>query len=246
MEYIVDFKPYIKENIDISYYSTIEEKISSNKSITQAEAENFLQTISYIIRKTINPNMDNFDYKCDLAQSILGNYLEKINCKYAPCATQNVITAGVEGHSFTTVMLNVEGEEKTYLVDPTYIQFFHKDKCQLSNYFISPLYPDRILLTPNPGFFIRREDQEASEFLLKYGYIELTEEYARMYGDSFLNTKTGENPNNLEFKTIPGSVYQNAFTKGRESLSKTDSELTLEEKNITPFQELSRTSQKVI
>ena len=246
MSYIVDFKPFIESNIDNEYYSQIEKKISSNKSITQNEAENFLRTICYIIRNNINPKMDNFDYKCDIAQSILGTYLDKINCHYAPCATQNVITSGIEGHSFTTVMLNVEGEERNYLVDPTYIQFFHQDKCKQSNYFVSPMFPDKILLTPNPGFFIKEEDKDATDFLLRYGYIELTPEYARMYGDSFLNTKTGENPNNLTFKTIPGEIYINAFRKGKESLSKTDTELTLTAQNIVPFQQKTSIDAKVI
>ena len=242
MDYIVDFKPYKEKNIDIEYYANIEKRISQGQSITQNEAENFLQLICQITREKINPNMDNYDYKCDLAQSIICHYLEKIGCKYAACATQNVITSGITGHSFTTATLNVEGEQKSYIVDLTYIQFFHSDKCQTSNYFVSPRYPNQTLLTPDPGYFIKEEDKEATDFLLRYGYIELLPEYARMYGDSFLNTKPGADPNNLEFKTIPGDVYINAFTKGKEPLSKTETELELSNQVITPFQEIAQKS----
>lgn len=93
MEYIVDFNPYEEQNIDNNYYADIEKRVSLGKSI--------------------NPNMNNYDYKYDLAQSIFGHYFNKIGCKYSPCATHINITNGVDGHSFTVVSLNVEDEEKT-------------------------------------------------------------------------------------------------------------------------------------
>lgn len=245
MDYIIDFKPYIEENIDNDYYKDIEKRITAHESITQNEAEDFLRVINYIVRNNINPNLDNFDYKCDLAQSILCHYFKKINCQVTACATQNVITAGVEGHSFTIITLNVENEEKNFLLDPTYIQFFKKEKCQESNYFVSPLVPNRILLTPNPGYFINEADKEAAEFLLRYGYIELTPEYAQMYGDSFYNTKPGDDFDKLEFKTIPGNVYINSFLKGKEPLSKTEEELRISCQDIVPFQDRHKGSAKV-
>ena len=149
-----------------------------------------------------------------------------VKCDIAlPCATHNVITNGVDGHSFTVVSLNVEGEERNFLLDPTYIQFFQKEKCQKSAYFVSPMMPNRSLLTPDAGYFIKEEDKDATEFLLKYGYIELTPEYARTYGDSFLNTKAGADPNNLTFQSIPGKIYINSFLTGKEKLSKSEAEL---------------------
>lgn len=246
MEYIMGFFPYEEKSSNNEYYSEIERKISSNRSITLNEAEDFLRRISYEVRKGINPNMDNYDYKCDLAQSIFGHYFNKIGCKYFPCATHNVITNGVDGHSFTVVSLNVEGEERNFLLDPTYIQFFHKEKCQKSAYFVSPMMPNRSLLTPDAGYFIKEEDKDATEFLLKYGYIELTPEYARAYGDSFLNTKAGADPNNLTFQSIPGKIYINSFLTGKENLSKSEAELMHNGQNIIPFQEREYRSLKAI
>lgn len=237
MSYIVDFKPYKEENINIEYYANIEQAIASKQSIKQNDAENFIRLLAYITRKKINPEMDNYDFKCDLAQSMICHYLDEIQCKYSPCSTQRVISDKADGHNFTTMTLNVEGEEKTYLFDPTYIQFFHTEKCQSSNYFISDIYPDKILLTPDPGFFIRLEDKEPAEFLLTNGYIELNPEYARMYGDSFLNTVCGKNPKYLKYETIPGDIYCNAFTKGREPLSKTIEELEQNNQRLITFTE---------
>ena len=236
MEYIVDFKPYQNRNINIDQCARIEEAIKENKSISLNDAEEFLRNISYLVRRNINPNMDNFDLKCDLAQAILGHYFNKINCRYAPCATHNVITSQIDGHSFIVITLNVEGEDKSFLLDPTYIQFFHKDKCQRDNYFVSPMYPDKVLLTPDAGFFIKEEDKEPVDFLLKYGYIELTEEYARIYGDSFLNTKTGTNPSTLRYQSMPGRIYIKSFLKGNEPLSKTEQSLKESNQLLETFQ----------
>lgn len=236
MEYIVDFKPYQNRNINIDQCARVEEAISNNKSISLNDAEEFLRNIIYLVRRSINPNMDNFDMKCDTAQAILGHYFNKINCRYAPCATESAIVSAIDGHSFITITLNVEGEDKHFLLDPTYIQFFHKDKCQKENYFISPMYPDKILLTPDAGFFIKEEDKEPVEFLLKYGYIELTEEYARIYGDSFLNTKTGTNPSTLRYQSMPGNIYINSFISGKEKLSRSEQDLKESNQLLETFQ----------
>ena len=233
MEYIVDFKPFISNNTND--LSNIEERISKNESITENEVDEYLRNLIYRVRKVINPNMDNYDFKCNLAQSILGHYFDEINCKYAPCATQNLITTQIDGHSFLVVKLNVDEEEKNYLVDPTYIQFFHKDKCQSSAYFVSPMYPDKVLLTPDAGFFIKEEDKEPVDFLLRYGYIELTDEYARIYGDSFLNTKTGTNPQMLRYQTMPGEIYIKAFLKGKEPLIPSKEELKKDNKLLQTY-----------
>lgn len=47
----------------------------------------------------------------------------------------------------------------------------------------------------------------AAQFLLRYGYIELTTEYAKMYGDSFYNTKKGVDPYHL--KACRKYIYEN-------------------------------------
>ena len=112
MSYIVNFKPYKEDNINFEYYANIEQKVSAGQSISQNEAENYMRLLAYITRKKINQEMDNFDFKCDLAQSMIGHYLDEINCRYSPCSTQRAISDKATGHNFTTIFLNVEGEEK--------------------------------------------------------------------------------------------------------------------------------------
>lgn len=244
MEYIYNYTPYTTINIDFYYLSNIENKIKNNISISNEEATNFLNLIVFLTRQNINPNLDNYDNKCDLAQSMLYYYFKNLNCNIYPSMTQNVITNNIIGHSFLTLELLVNNKKIYYLLDPTYIQFFKKDKCTKNNYYISPKFPDYVLLTPDPGYFIKQEMKDKCTFLLNHGYIELTEETAKMYGDSFYNTKTGTNPNTLKYESIPGEIYINAFIKGKEALSKTEEELINSNLHITKISNIIQQSNK--
>ena len=131
--------------------------------------------------------------------------------------TQNVITEDIEGHSFLIAIFNVNGINTPYLVDPTYRQFFIDDK---KDYI---LYNSKILRTPSPGYFIKEEDKTEIQKLLINGYHLLDENIARIYGDSFYNTKTGYR--RREFQSISGNIYINSFIKGHEPLSTSPEEL---------------------
>lgn len=236
MNYIIDFNPYIANNLDNKYLSEIENKIQNKLSVTNEELSNFLKTIIYLTRYKINPNLDNYDYKCDLAQSILYYYFKNLNCNIHPLTTQDSITNNITGHSFLTLELLVDNKLQHYLLDPTYIQFFKKDKCTKENYYIHPSYPNHILLTPDPGFFIKDNMIDSTKFLLDNGYIELNEDTASMYGDSFYNTKTGITKMPITYQNIPGFIYLNSFTKGSTQLSKTEQDLINNDLFIPYFQ----------
>lgn len=244
MDYIVPFTPFKINDINTHYYSTVENKIKNKESLTFEEVNNFLDVINYIVRVKINPNLDNYDNKCDLAVSILYNYLKKLNCEVFSSSTQKSITNSIVGHSFLTLQLLVDGKIQNYLLDPTYIQFFKKDKCTLNNYYVSSMYNNIVLLTPDPGFFIKDEMKESAKFLLNHGYINLTEETASMYGDSFYNTKTGTSYSNITYQTIPGDIYINSFMKDSEPVSKTEEELNNANLNIELFNELITNTKK--
>jgi len=236
MEYIVDFKPIILEEIDYDYLASIEEKIKSKISVTNEEIKYFLDSLCYIARRNVNENMDNFNYKCDTFQVMFYHYFKKINCEFIPCMTQNVITNDIVGHSFSILKLVVDGEEKLFLLDPSYIQFFINKRCQKENYFLASDFSNYVLLSPDPGYFIKEEDKELVDCLLNHGYIEFDENFARIYGDSFLNTKRGFKDFN-SYQTILGKIYLNSFLKGNEKIQ--TSEETLEELglNLELFQD---------
>ena len=88
-------------------------------------------------------------------------------------------------HCFGTVTLpifdGIKVEEKTYLLDSTYRQFFSTIHCNPGMY-DAPL--DVFLAnTPAPGYFVK--DTSFAKELLSNGYVELTKENARKYGEPF-------------------------------------------------------------
>lgn len=233
MNYIINFKPLIINNVNEEKISEIEYKIVNNISITKEEIKYLLNYIIYMTRYKINPKLDNYENKCDLSQSIIYYYFKQLNCNMKLCMTQNVITNNVIGHSFLITTLLVDNKKENYLIDPTYIQFFTKEKCNNNRYFINPNHPHNILLTPDPGYFIKQEDIPHIKSLINQGYEKLTEDIARIYGDSFYNTKVGEIDRKI--KTIPGKIYINAFIKGKENISKTIIELEKNNLIIEPL-----------
>lgn len=240
MDYIIDFKPYIPDDVNYEELARIENLVKSKMPLTKEEADFFLDNINYKVRELISPGLNNFRNKCDLAQSILYYYFRDIGCNPAPSMTHTAITEQIVGHNFLVTTLNIEGMPTLCLVDPTYIQFFTKDDCSLEKFYISPLAPDKILITPDPGFFIRDDDQIYVEDLLNRGHSVLTEKLAQVYGDSFYNTKVGVSLSNWQFQSIPGSIYINAFAKGNCSLSKTEKQLEESGLKIPAFGDIQR------
>lgn len=221
MNFVIESTPN-KIEIDYDLISQIENKLEENISLSQDEAKYFLDYIVFTTRTRFTNDLDNysFEWKCDTAISIIGNYLNSLNINYNVCDTQKVITNNIKGHTFMIVNLNTENGILSYLIDPTYRQFFTKDTYNESNYaLINGIY----VTTPNPGYFIKEKDKEKVKKLLINGYSILTNDIARIYGDSFYNTKVGED--NTTYKSIPGSIYINSFLKGNSHLSKTNDEL---------------------
>lgn len=231
MNYIIESKPN-KIEINYDFISTIEKNLEENIPLTKEETNYFLDYLVYATRTKLTNDLDNysFEWKCDTAISIIGNYLNNLNVPYNVCDTQKVITQGITGHTFMVVKLNTEDGIINYLVDPTYRQFFIKDNCTKDKYvLINGVY----IITPSPGYFIKDEDKNIIKTFLQKGYSVLDHNIARIYADSFYNTKVGMN--DTTFRSIPGSIYINSFLKGNSTLSKTEDELqdlSLHKQNI--------------
>ena len=218
MNYIMESSPKTV-NIDPQIIEILEQKVLSKEPLTEEEINIFLDYICYETRCKFTNDINNFSFqfKCDKAQAIITHYLNSLKVEVHPCMTQNVITEDIEGHSFLIAIFNVNGINTPYLVDPTYRQFFIDDK---KDYI---LYNSKILRTPSPGYFIKEEDKTEIQKLLINGYHLLDENIARIYGDSFYNTKTGYR--RREFQSISGNIYINSFIKGHEPLSTSPEEL---------------------
>lgn len=218
MNYIMESTPKTV-NIDPQIIEILEQKVLSKEPLTEEEINIFLDYICYETRCKFTSDINNFSFqfKCDKAQAIITHYLNSLKVEVHPCMTQNVITEDIEGHSFLIAIFNVNGINVPYLIDPTYRQFFIDDK---KDYI---LYNSKILRTPSPGYFIKEEDKTEIQKLLINGYHLLDENIARIYGDSFYNTKTGYK--RREFQSISGNIYINSFIKGHEPLSTSPEEL---------------------
>lgn len=83
MKYILDSIPN-KINIDYEYISILEDKIINNIQLSIDETEYFLNYLVYSTRLKFTDNIDDysFEYKCDTAISIIGNYLNSLNVEY--------------------------------------------------------------------------------------------------------------------------------------------------------------------
>lgn len=222
MKFIMKSTPKTVD-IDSKVIKEIEKKVESNTPLSIEEVNLFLDNICYLTRCKFTSDFENysFEFKCDTAQAIITYYLNDLGVETHPCMTQNVITNDIVGHSFLVARLNVMGMLIPYLIDPTYRQFFTSEK---NNYLTNN---SMIIRTPDPGYFIKDEDKEEVERLLIDGYHILDENMARIYGDSFYNTKTGYTTK--DYKSINGNIYLNSFTKGHEPISKTKDELLEED-----------------
>ena len=207
-------------NIDYDYLKEIENNIKNNISISIQDITYFLECIVYITRIKIMDDDSYLDFKCDLAQSIICHYLDDLNVTYFPNVTYKAITNTVIGHSFVVATFKVSGKEINYLIDPTYIQFFKSENCTEKKFVV---FNGIVIKTPDPGYFIKYEDRKFINDFNYNGFGILNENLARIYGNSFYNTRTMRM--DISFDELKGSTYINSFLKGNEKLSTSREEL---------------------
>lgn len=220
MEFIINTKP-ISKNVDKIKFFQVKNKIKGNETLTKEEIELFLDfyvsEVRHALETGLNIDIENdpLENKCDLAQKLMGISLERAGVVVYPHETQETISTNVRcGHSFLTAIFN--GNEP-YLIDLTYRQFFKKEECTVEKI---KVIKDLIVMTPDPGFFVSQSEEltKTATSILEKGYVKLTNETAKHYGDSFYFTKTGRE----QYSNIPGSVYMNAFTSVSNRYSMTD------------------------
>lgn len=231
MNQIFDVKINIMDNVDLDIINSIEEKCFKGETLSQNELDYYLNYVIYKTREILSLNKNkelnnySFNFMCDTAQSIIARYFDKLNISYKPVETGKAIIDGILGHSFLLANFKVDGKNITYILDPTYNQFFDVDKCRENNF---KTVNGTVVKTPYLGYFALKDDERAQSIiknLMRCGYIELTEVNAKVYGDLFYKTKVG-NINyfntNLE---MPGSVYINGFKKSDAKLTYTEEAL---------------------
>jgi len=199
-EYIIESKP-----IRINEYENIEEVIEKlNNEIEQGLTEDEIKTLlDWTVENTrrnleqyIGINIDDFSLfgLCGLGQSSTLIPLEKYfkvtynNTEDFPYVTEDI------KHAFGTITFPLKTkngiEEKQYLIDTTFRQFFTKNMCENPKYETNQ--NNNLIYYAHPGYFLcskrfkTKENLKFAKELLKKGYMELTDDKLKRYINSFI------------------------------------------------------------
>ena len=133
----------------------------------------------------INVKTNSLNGFCELGQALTIMPLENLGLE----VTKNSATACFNypfNHVFGTVTFPYQDNDKvidkTYLIDSTYRQFFSTVRCNEGRYYTEEENTN-LKVAPDPGYFIT--DIVFAKTLMKDGYIELTKENAKKYGEAF-------------------------------------------------------------
>ena len=133
----------------------------------------------------INLKTNSLNGLCEIGQALTIMPLDNLGLE----VTKNSATTCFNypfNHAFGTVTFPYQGNdiviEKTYLIDSTYRQFFSTVRCNEGRYHTKEENTG-LKVAPDPGYFTT--DIVFAKTLMKDGYIELTKENAKKYGDSF-------------------------------------------------------------
>lgn len=119
---------------------------------------------------------------CEIGQYLSINFFEKLGLKVTMNSASDFNNYELN-HCFGTVTFPIKNgekiEEKTFLIDTTYRQFFTSIRCNKGMY----LNYNSEVNKPDPGYFVR--DVDFAKHLMRDGYVLLDDESARLYGEPF-------------------------------------------------------------
>ena len=212
-KFINETKPYIRKYSEIEELeiANIEEKLhkaiqtnSKNGSlvsgITEKECNALLEWVIQRDREILSQEESLIDSSlngcCGLSQGVISTLLFNMGLQPRISNINPTITGkSLGGHAFNSVAIPVIGDdnnivERNYLLDATYRQFFERDKYSVSGRFVKDKrFGGKV--APFAGYFLISlpKGNELAEKILKEGFVELTPENAKLYGDSFMLEK---------------------------------------------------------
>lgn len=216
--FIIDAEPILKEytELELMKIASYEEKLKNvfkeNRQneklingIEEKTAEKLLEWIVQNVRQQLNRDGKIKEKSllgyCGVVQSIIVATLN--NMGLTPNISNVNPTISTDGyrHAFVTVEIPVKDangdiENKLYLIDPTYRQFFLREEIAptYGQYIKDKKFGNKVAALAGYWAIKMPNGIKFSEKLLSKGFIELTEENAKIYGDSFvLETKNRGN-----------------------------------------------------
>lgn len=238
-KFICDIEPYMRtySDIELDKIANIEQKLQRvlevNKKegklvegITEKEARDLIEWVVQRDREILNRKKDikqnSLWGDCGLSQKIVSKLL--IDLKLEPRISDKnptITGKGLGGHAFNSVSIPVKdargiARNVDYLIDVTYRQFFLRDEFSVSDRFVKDKrFGNKV--APLAGYWcINMPNGKAfAEQILRDGFIEMTPENAKIYGDSFIL----EEQKNIKYKkiyqkgiTIPAKTAKNVKT----------------------------------
>lgn len=239
-KYILDTEPILKKYsvIELSKIADKEKKLrdvlEENKNngeltngISKEDAECLLEWVVQNAREMLMKDFkiseeqfkeDSLAFSCGFGQTLTGYPLRNMGLTPNICNARNVFHEKA-GHAFLTVAIPIKDEngnieEKDYLVDTTYKQFFQREfGARNGDYIKDKEFGNRVSETPGYYTLKMKNGKEFAEELLAKGFAEFTEENAKIYGDSFVLSERERKdytkvPKGKELKTgISGRQY---------------------------------------
>lgn len=217
-------------DVNVDDIFKIEEKIKNNESLSKDEVNVFLNYVVFKTREKIceifGKDLEEFDFRntCNYAQAMISYYFDDLGVNNNPVCTSKIFF-NVVRHFFIIVNFVQDGETVSYIVDPTYNQFFNLEKCSRDKYVIKE---NIVKATPDPGYFVSIMDNDSKKEviqLLKCGFHRLDSNFAKAYGDSFNKTQIGISTEEYDNLFVSGLSYMKFFLKFKNELTKTREEL---------------------
>lgn len=235
--FIIETEPYIKNysEVELDKIANIEKKLEKAlkendkagkviEGIREDEARLLVEWVVQRDREILNnekePIKDNslLGY-CGLSQGITSELFINMGLNPRISNVNPTITGDSGRHAYGTVAIPIREEnarEIDFLVDVTYRQFFLRDEVSMSGRFVKDKrFGNKV--APEAGYWCINlpGGKEFAQEILKNGYVELTPENAKIYGDSFMLAEQKNSEHETKFKkgtTIPLSEVKRLKT----------------------------------
>lgn len=191
VSYILDCD--LNYNDDLLKPVEVIEKVNESNPLTMEEANILLRwvvndTWHTLEKLGLDLSRNSLCGYCDFGQLNSIYPLEKLGFPVTKNTTETCFDTYFH-HAFGTVTMNILEDEKvvpkTFLIDTTYKQFFTTVRCNNGRYFTKNEDYD-VDASPDCGFFMKTDfEKEVASKLITNGYILLTNDVAKIYGDGF-------------------------------------------------------------
>lgn len=232
VSYILDCN--LNYNNDLIKPVEVIEKVNTNNPLTIDEANTLLRwvvndTWHNFLKLGLDLNRNSLNGYCEFGQLNSLYPLEKLGLSVTKNTTEKSFDTYYH-HAFGTVTISIidndEIIDKTFLIDTTYKQFFTSIRCNNGRYYTKD-EDYNVDASPDCGFFMKTDyEKEVATKLITNGYILLTSDVAKVYGDGFKKSSIPLNKSYLfsKIENITGDEYINDILSksGNYSMSELD------------------------